>query len=297
MESQSQPSVTPVVASETRTQSPTRTSEKREKRETSPPPPQPSVKSRSGVVGETTTSINIRQFFSDEAESELNKLVNLFMVGGYQCIAMAAYFDRDEVGLFGVAHFCKWTSVEIYHCARIIMDYVVLRGGRVRLDKVDKPAKTEWKTPIDAMEFILDMKEMIYDKCVQLHKRASDDRDAHLEDFLEGVILRPLVACNRQLVVLVSNSKRAGPALGEYQFNKHLEQFLANIMRDPTLSHLAHGGTSYLNMYKPPLQQQPGGDFSAVFGALLAANPQLVNMDLHNLMHLVGLHRTHFYSH
>jgi len=247
----------------------------------------PTKRTRSpSPTSKTTTRVNIRQNFSDEAETKINELIHVLMVGGYQAIAMASFFDRDEVGLFGMAHFSKWTSTEIYHVVRMLMDYLVIRGGRVCLGKIDKPNETEWKTPIDALELLLKMKEIVYDKVVDLHRVAGEQQDGHLNDFLETVILRPLVACNRQLVVLVSNLKRAGPALGEYQFNKHLEQYLHNILSNPNLSYLAHGGVDYLNMYRPPPQTPI--DFSSILGQLVQQSPTLKSLNLSDLIHLVG---------
>lgn len=225
--------------------------------------------------------------FSESAETGINDLIHLLMVGGYQCISMASFFDRDEVGLFGMAHFAKWCSTEIYHCVRLLMDYIVVRGGRVKLEKIDKPRETEWKTPLEALEMLLQMKETLYEKVVEIHKLASQENDPHLNDFVETVILRPLVACNRQLVVLVTNLKRAGPALGEYQFNNHLEKYLQKIMRDPNLSYLLHGGIDYFNMYRPPVHTPI--DFSSIFGQFVRHRPELFGQfNLTDLINLVG---------
>ena len=167
------------------------------------------------------------------------------------------------------------------------MDYIVVRGGSVRLGKIDKPNQTEWKTPLEALEQLLDIKEIAYEKTVSLHKTAGEQKDGHLNDFLETVILRPLVACNRQLIVLVANLKRAGPALGEYQFNKHLETYLQNVMTDPKLSYVLHGGTDYLNRYHPPPNTPI--DFSSILGQLVSQTPELTSkFSVTDLIGLVG---------
>lgn len=105
--------VSSTKASEERQRSPERTGSP--KRTTSPSKrtTSPSKRATGGVSppptsrGRTTSPVSIRQNFSDDAEREINKLINLLMVGGYNSIAMAAFFDRDEVGLYGVAHFAK----------------------------------------------------------------------------------------------------------------------------------------------------------------------------------------------
>lgn len=71
--------------------------------------PSPSKTSRGKYESSWTgrSKVDIRQNFSEEVEQEINDLIHLLMIGGYQCLAMATYFDRDEVGLFGMAHFAK----------------------------------------------------------------------------------------------------------------------------------------------------------------------------------------------
>lgn len=51
--------------------------------------------------------VDIRQNFSQEVETEINEFVHMLMIGGYQFLSMATYFDRDDVALFGMAHFAK----------------------------------------------------------------------------------------------------------------------------------------------------------------------------------------------
>lgn len=72
---------------------------------------------------------------------------------------------------------------------------------------------------------------------LKVHSQACDQVDPHLTDFLETVILRPLVEFIRKVGVLISNLERAGPKLGEYQFNKDVEKHLQQLIRDVKVSH------------------------------------------------------------
>ena len=167
------------------------------------------------------------------------------------------------------------------------MDYVVSRGGCVKLRKIDKPSETEWKSPLDALESFLKMNEITYDKVVGIHTIAGKQKDGHLNNFLESVILGPLVACNRQLIVLVSNLKRAGSSLGEYQFNTHLETYLQKLMKDPNFSYVLHGGIDPLNMYNPPANSPV--DFSTILNQLINQTPDLTSrFNLTDLISMVG---------
>lgn len=214
--------------------------------------PHPHVQTSKGETGETTTTtpsskskqsyqqqkVSIRQNFSDESENLINNLINNLFFGCYTCTSMAYYFDREDIGLFGLADFFRWCARYSYQCCRLLMDYIVVRGGEVQFDTIKKPEKTEWGKPLDALEYLIDLKKVINQQVLKVHNQACEQVDPHLADFLETVILRPLVEYIRKVGVLVANLQRAGPKLGEYQFNKDLELHLQQIMRDVKVSHL-----------------------------------------------------------
>lgn len=135
---------------------------------------------------------------------------------------MAYYFDRADVGLYGVADFFRNCGLVKCKKARLMMDYLVLRGGRVILEDVKKPERTEWGTPLQAFECLLNCQKSIYDAALKIYETAEKNNDAHLTDFLEKFTLRPLSMWIRRVAVIISNTEKAGPTLGVYQLNKHL---------------------------------------------------------------------------
>lgn len=151
---------------------------------------------------------------------------------------MAYYFDREDIGLFGMANFYRWCAREGYQCARLLMDYLVVRGGEVQFKTIKKPEKEEWGTPLESLQYLVDLKKVINQQVLKVHSSAGENNDAHLKDFLQTVILRPLVEFMRKVAVLIANLERAGTKLGEYQFNKDLELYLFDIMRDVKVSSL-----------------------------------------------------------
>lgn len=181
--------------------------------------------------------VSIRQNFSDQSEQLLNQLINNLFFGSYTCSSMAYYFDREEIGLYGMADFFRWCAREGYQSSRLLMDYIVVRGGQVQFDTIKKPERDEWATPIEALQYLLDFKKVFNQQVVKAHTAACEQVDPHLTDFLETVILRPLIEFIRKVGVLLANLERAGPKLGEYQFNKDIELYLGKIMRDSKLSH------------------------------------------------------------
>lgn len=196
-------------------------------------------------MSQTKQTVSVRQNFSEESENLINQLINTFLVKSYTCNSMAYYFDRDDVGQFGMADFNRWCARDGYLCARILMDYVIVRGGKVVFDTVRKPEKMEWGSPVESLQSLLDIKRCVYEQVLKVYKNACDNNDPHLTDFLETEIIRPLVEFIRKVGVLVSNCRTAGPNIGEYQFNKDLELHLVEIMRESKL-----GYTQYTSVFR-----------------------------------------------
>ncbi|RMZ94427.1 ferritin [Brachionus plicatilis] len=171
----------------------------------------------------------VKQNLHPDSEKYLNECINAFLYGAYNCKSMAYYFDRDDIGMFGMANFNKWCSAKGFNDAKLIMDHITVRGGNVVFEEIKKPERDEWGTPLDSLEQLLSYKLCLY-KCVnKCHRSAHETHDPHLNHFLETVILRPLVVLIRRVGVLIANLKRAGSGLGEYQLNKDLECYLEEL--------------------------------------------------------------------
>lgn len=186
----------------------------------------------------TKQTVSIRQNFSDDCESGINSLINQILYGSYICNSMAYYFDRDDVGLFGVADFYRWCGIQTYHCSRLLMDYIVFRGGKVNFDTIKKPERQEWGSPLESLEYVLDINQYVNKQVLQLNQCACEHKDPHLTDFLEKELLRPMVEFIHKIGVLVSNLRLAGSEIGEYEFNKDLELHLIEIMSNPKLRYV-----------------------------------------------------------
>lgn len=179
----------------------------------------------------------IRQNFHDESESLLNDLINLLLENSYTCKSMAYYFDRDVIGLFGMADFNRWCAFDNAINARKVMDYIVERGGRVCLDDIKKPDTTEWGAPIESLKSLLKEYQELYDLVLRVHDKAHENHDPHLNDFLETELVEPVATIIRKIGVLISNLSTAGTCLGEYEFNKDLEKRLFQIIHTTKLQH------------------------------------------------------------
>ncbi len=66
-------------------------------------------------------------------------------------LSMYAFFSRDTVALHGIASYFKKESEEEAEHAKKFIDYVIRRGGKVLLQKVEAP-QTEWENATKAFE-------------------------------------------------------------------------------------------------------------------------------------------------
>ncbi|MBN2603158.1 MAG: ferritin [Candidatus Thermoplasmatota archaeon] len=82
-------------------------------------------------------------------EQAINKQINAELWSAYLYLSMSTYFESISLG-----GFANWMRIqaqeEVAHAMRFY-DYVVERGGRVKLMPIDS-VKTDWKSPLDAFE-------------------------------------------------------------------------------------------------------------------------------------------------
>lgn len=165
----------------------------------------------------------IRQNYHEECEAAINKQVNWELYASYVYMSMSSYYDRDDVALPGFAKFFKECSDEEREHAIKLTKYQNKRGGRVVLNPIDKPSKDEWGTGLDGLVAALDLEKTVNQSLLDLHKIASKNNDAQLADFLEGEFLEEQVEAIKKLGDYVTQVKRCGPGLGEWEFDRKLQ--------------------------------------------------------------------------
>lgn len=196
---------------------------------------------------------------STEAETMINNLINICFSSGYRCKWVAYYFDRPEIGLFGIANLHRWSVVSDIMMARGLIEYLKVRGGRAVFDDIEAPNQKENEmeflvvesdgTPtfesvppevpeskggnvVPSLNCLLLGKRAIYDYVLKLYKVASESYDPHLTDFLEINYIRPVANIMRKLGILQSQALLACSegSVGAYEFNKDVEKNLFKIM-------------------------------------------------------------------
>lgn len=99
---------------------------------------------------------------NQKIENALNKQINEEFYSSYLYLSMSAYFDSKN--LQGFANWMNIQSKEEYAHAVKIYNYLLLKGGTVKLDQINKP-KIEWKNPLDAFQDTLAHEQHI-SKCI-----------------------------------------------------------------------------------------------------------------------------------
>jgi len=132
----------------------------------------------------------------------------------------AFHFSRDDVALPGFEKYFKHQSDEEREHAEKFMKYQNSRGGRLVFQNVVKPAKMEWQSGLEALEDALGLERLVNQSLLALHKVAEEVNDPHLQDYIEGEFLTEQVESIKEIGDLITQAKRCGPGLGEYQFDQ-----------------------------------------------------------------------------
>nr|KAG5702951.1 hypothetical protein BaRGS_034724 [Batillaria attramentaria] len=82
----------------------------------------------------------------------------------------------------------------------------------------------EWGTGLEAMQAALQLEKSINQSLIDLHNCADSHKDSQMCDFLEGEFLKEQVESIKEISDFITNLKRVGPGLGEYQFDKETLQ-------------------------------------------------------------------------
>ncbi|GAQ85854.1 Ferritin [Klebsormidium nitens] len=181
-------------------------------------------------VPETSQESFARQRFSQAAEAGINEQINVEYNNSYIYHALAAYFDRDNVALPGLAKFFRQSALEEREHAEMFIKYQNIRGGRVKLQSILAP-QTEYDhsdkgDALYAMELALCLEKLTNEKLLALHKTAEESDDPQMTDFIEGNFLEEQVEAIKQVSEYVSQLRRVGKGHGVFHFDLQLQEAL-----------------------------------------------------------------------
>ena len=114
-------------------------------------------------------------------EKALNDQVNAELHSAYIYLAMAAYFENKT--LKGFAHWMHQQYNEEVGHAMKFFNFIVERGGRVQLQKIDEPP-TDWDSPLAAFEAAYKHEVYISGRIHDLVKLSDEENDLPAHYFL-----------------------------------------------------------------------------------------------------------------
>lgn len=115
----------------------------------------------------------------------INDQINKEMYSSNLYLSMAAYFE--EKNLSGLAHWMRLQTNEENEHAMKFFDFLVDRGGRVRLGALAAP-KSEWASSLEAFQQALEHEEMISASIYKLYEQSVKENDYASQIFLQWFI-------------------------------------------------------------------------------------------------------------
>lgn len=107
-------------------------------------------------------------------EEALNAQINAEFWSAYLYLSMSADFSAR--GLKGFAHWFSVQFREEQDHARILIDYVLARGGRVSLQPIGA-VPSSWETPLEAFEQTLEHERKVTEMIGGLCRLAGEEKD------------------------------------------------------------------------------------------------------------------------
>ncbi|MFH2039279.1 MAG: ferritin [Chloroflexota bacterium] len=111
---------------------------------------------------------------SKTMQEAINDQINKEMFSSNLYLSMVAYFE--EQNLPGFAHWMRLQANEETEHAMKFFDYLVERGGRVKLGAFPAP-KVEWESSLEAFQQALEHEEMITASINSLYDLALKEND------------------------------------------------------------------------------------------------------------------------
>ena len=118
-------------------------------------------------------------------ESALNNQMNKEFYSYYLYLSMAAHFDSNNLKGFG--HWLKAHGKEEAGHAMKLYEYLMSRGGKVLLQRIDAPPST-WKTHKDVFEDAYRHEQKVTGLIMKLVDLAKSEKDHSTEIFLQWFV-------------------------------------------------------------------------------------------------------------
>jgi len=151
---------------------------------------------------------------------------------------IAAYFDRDSIGLDNISTFFNNASLEEREHADILMKYQNKRGGKVQLDiplfNTIQHEFTEITSKSDALlafEKAFDMENVVYRSLLKVQNLEKFQQTLNLHIFIESEFLDEQIKSINELSKYIAQLRRIGKfnnGYGVWSFNRNFETYHAH---------------------------------------------------------------------
>jgi ferritin len=122
---------------------------------------------------------------SEKMGNALNGQLNAELYSGYMYLSMHAYFK--SINLEGFANWMYYQAQEELTHAMKFYDYIISRGGLVKLTQVESPP-TEWDSPLAVFEATLAHEQKVTGLINDLVELALEERDHATNIFLQWFV-------------------------------------------------------------------------------------------------------------
>ncbi len=120
-----------------------------------------------------------------KVQDALNNQLNEEMFSSYNYLAMAAYFESND--LSGFASWFKAQSTEEYAHAMKIFEYIHQVGGRVSLKEI-KPPKTNWTSNLEVFKDMYSSERKVSKSIDSIVELSNKEKDYATNNFMQWFV-------------------------------------------------------------------------------------------------------------
>ena len=122
---------------------------------------------------------------SEKMQAALNGQLNAELYSSYLYLSMNAYFK--SINLEGFANWMHYQAQEELAHTMKFYDFIIARGGRVKLAQVDSPP-SDWVSPLAVYEATLEHEQKVTGLINDLVEMALDEHDHATNIFLQWFV-------------------------------------------------------------------------------------------------------------
>lgn len=121
----------------------------------------------------------------ENIEKSINDQINAELYSAYLYLSMAA--DFADKGYEGMEQWMRAQAREEKEHAMRFFDYLQDRGGRVKLEAIEKP-KEKWESPLEAFEEALEHEKYVTERINEMADLAEKEKDRATLNMLQWFI-------------------------------------------------------------------------------------------------------------